>query len=288
MKLRDALIVLAAAGGLAAAAYVAYSRRETRETGSVTFRATLDGSEVSASGSIGGIPFESTPYTLVLYAGAYDVVVSYGGQEKRFPVLIEPLGDITVWAHFMSTVEPSIFSLTLSDTTPTVRQGQGVQIVAQVNHISGPNNVVILSASQPVGGSSTFSQAQGLPPFATTLTITAGASTPVGVHNVTVLGQGPDHQETVIVSVTVEAGGVTGRGSIYVEVFYPTEADPVTAQVTVTPGDIQAISPALIPDLAPGSYWVSATWGGYTSGKAAQVEADVTVNVRIVITGGPG
>ena len=276
-------IGLVATGLALGVAYVAVAQAKS-SSGYLEIHATLDGAEVSASGSIveTGQAFTETPATIELPAGLYTVRVEYGGQSKTFTALAEKTLTKTVYAHFTTSAEPEIFSLTADNMFPVVKQGQSVDVLISVIHVSGDNKETFLNSEAVGGGSSVFSQPAGLPSFDSVLAITAPQ---IGVHALTVSASNPDHSETLTLTLTVEEGEAVGKGNITVETYYQTLLNPVSASFTVMPGEVSGTSPATVSSLDVGYYTVHSTYIGEPQAKDVYVEANKTIKVQIIFTG---
>jgi hypothetical protein len=104
------------------------------------------------------------------------------------------------------------FSISASPTALTIAQG-GSGTPTITTTLSGNfNSSIALSASGlPVGATATFTPASIAAPGggSSTLTISVGASTPVGTYNVVVNGTGGGQTHSVTINLTVTSGGGT-------------------------------------------------------------------------------
>ncbi|MDQ3402227.1 MAG: M4 family metallopeptidase, partial [Actinomycetota bacterium] len=108
------------------------------------------------------------------------------------------------------TAENNDFSLSSSPASGTVSQGSSVNTTISTTTTSGTAQNVTLSASGlPSGATASFSPTSVTSGNASTLTISAGASTPTGTYNVTVTGTGGVTRTTTY-SLTVQTGGGGG------------------------------------------------------------------------------
>ena len=99
------------------------------------------------------------------------------------------------------------FTISVSPTSATVKQGKRTSATVTVENIGNYNLVVSLSASgQPSGVSINFRPSSGVPTFSSTMTINVGRNAPVGTHTITIKGTGEDGKErTCVFILTITA-----------------------------------------------------------------------------------
>ena len=137
-------------------------------------------------------------------AGTYPIVVtgSGGGIQSNATVTLTVTG------------EPS-FTLSAAPASLTIQQGnQGTSTITSTIQ-SGFNSAISLSASgAPSGATVSFNPASVPAPGSgnSTMTISVGASTPVGTYPITVTGNGGGVQQNTTVTLTVTSSGGGGGG----------------------------------------------------------------------------
>jgi hypothetical protein len=154
------------------------------------------------------------------------------GQEGIAPNAIElhPIIDINFNPYFLISASPQ---------TLTIPQG-GLGTSTITSTLNGNfNSTVTLSASGlPTGASASFSPASLAAPGGgvSTLTLTVGATTPVGSYNITVTGSGGGQTHSTTIALTVTAAGGTSQQLLGNTGFENGSANP--APWTVTAGVI--------------------------------------------------
>ncbi|MFD9964314.1 M28 family peptidase [Amycolatopsis sp. NPDC058986] len=109
-----------------------------------------------------------------------------------------------VWKLAVAATQKNDYSLSLNPTSGTVQAGQSTQVTVSTAITSGSAQQVALSASGlPTGATATFSPSTVQSGGTSTLTIAAGANTPNGTYQVTVVGDGPDADHTAQYTLTV-------------------------------------------------------------------------------------
>ncbi len=154
--------------------------------------------------------------TLTLTAGAstpigtYSVTVTGTGGSKTHTATIS----------FMVTAVPD-FTLAAPTAVTATQGGAGAATISTT--VAGSFNaaVALTASGVPTGATAAFSPASIAAPGSgsTTLTLTTGASTPMGTYSVTVTGTGGGKTHTATISFTVAAtaicdGDVDGKGTV--------------------------------------------------------------------------
>jgi hypothetical protein len=116
-------------------------------------------------------------------------------------------GTLTHTATVTLVVSTPDFSLSASPSSKTATQGGAASYSVSISPILGFTGQVSLSASGlPTGASGSFSPNPAT--TSSTLTVTTGASTPIGVYTVTITGTSGALIHTTTVSLTVAPAGV--------------------------------------------------------------------------------
>jgi len=103
-----------------------------------------------------------------------------------------------------SQQQPFDFTVSVDPTSSSVQQGGSVQTTVTITLQSGSSQTVTLSASGlPSGASAIFNPSSGNPTFTSTLTISAGTSTPTGTYTLAVTGTGGELTRTATYALTV-------------------------------------------------------------------------------------
>ena len=95
------------------------------------------------------------------------------------------------WVPVNVTYTPFDYSMSSNPTNGSVAQARSVTSTITSTLVSGNSQTVTLTASNcPSGASCNLNTSSGTPTFAALLTVTAGASTPVGTYTINVSGSG--------------------------------------------------------------------------------------------------
>jgi surface-anchored protein len=115
-------------------------------------------------------------------------------------------GNVSTPASHSVAVTGGDFTLSVSPTTVSVKQGENAQVTITVTSVGGFSQQVTLSVSGLPGGTTyTLSPSSGVPNFTSTLTISTGPASEPGTYTVTVTatGGGKTHMQTFTLTVTV-------------------------------------------------------------------------------------
>lgn len=216
------------------------------QTGTVTVNATLDGAPVTASVAVDSST-GATPVSFTLPVGSYTVNCTYQGENLSQAVTIT--ANQTVIVNFAFTSGGGLGLLTINATLDGVPVNASVEVSGQ-------------SGTTPV-----------------TFTLVAGQ------HNITATYQG----ETLTQSATVVANSstiatiafITGpRGTVTVNAYL----DNVSVNANVKVGTQTGVTPFSI-QVEPGSYLVTATFGGATQSQTIVVTTDTVTPVAFYFSG---
>ncbi len=149
---------------------------------------------VSADDSSGDLDLEpisiGLPSSQKLDYAIPDSIVSGGGLGNGKMGLLTSLGNI-FWVDSKPLQNKPLpdFALVIAPDSLTVEQGKTGTASITTSPLNGFSNTVFLSASGlPQGTSYLINPSSGDPPYASTLTVQVGSSTPVGVYTITITG----------------------------------------------------------------------------------------------------
>ena len=176
------------------------------------------------------------------------------------------------------------FSISTSDSSGTVMQGNSIQTTININKISGNSQTVTLSADSGSSGiQCSFSPSSNNPDFSSTLTMTVPSSTSTNPYSVTITATsgGTTHSTSYTVSVLSAKVYVSGTVTTTGLGTNPSRIDFVDTQTGVTytgsmSGDYYTISLDNQHTYTVTVYWTGLLWStGSFSGGNLHVYAPV-------------
>jgi hypothetical protein len=118
------------------------------------------------------------------------------------------IGNNQVSYNFQVTAPAPAFDFTLTASPPsqTVKAGGTATFTVTANLVSGSPSAMELSISGlPEGATSAFNPAKGAPSFSSTLTISTGVDTALGIYTLTITGAGGGLSKTATVTLTIQS-----------------------------------------------------------------------------------
>ena len=126
------------------------------------------------------------------------------GEYSRLGLLTERGKVYIVDTNSNSQQQPFDFTVSVDPSSGSVQQRGSVQTTVTITLKSGSSQTVTLSASGlPSGASAIFNPSSGNPTFTSTLTISAGTSTPTGTYALTAIGTDGELTRTATYALTV-------------------------------------------------------------------------------------
>jgi len=177
---------------------------------------TLSNLDSSSDSNTNGTYFQVNAGDLSTYAGQTIELVFHCTTDVSLPTTFR-IDDVSVNASGGGGGGGS-FTISASPASVTVNQGSSGTSTISTSVSGGFNSAVALSASGlPSGATASFNPSSIAAPGSgsSTMTITAGSSTPTGAYSVTVTGSGGGVTQTTTVSLTVNASG--GGGQLIVD-----------------------------------------------------------------------
>jgi len=208
--------------------------------------------------------------------GTYNIFISATSEVSSFRLRI------TVYVTSTSPVENK-FDIVVANPTIAIAQGSSGTVAVGIRYLEGDATAVSLNMSTPAQGiAGTFNPPHGTPSFNSILTIQVSTITPLGDHEVHILGSNGDMMLDEPILLTVIPASNPQTGIIYVQAYGEGPygyREEVAAYVKVTPGDLLGVTPAIFQDLPPSEYLVEAEYGQIKDSRVVSLEIGETENV---------
>jgi uncharacterized membrane protein len=172
---------------------------------------TLSNLDATSDGNTNGTYFQVSAGDLSTWAGQTIRLEFRSTADSSLPTTFR-IDDVSVMTNGGGGGNPN-FSISASPSSLSIAQGASGNSTVSTAVSGGFNAAIALSASGlPSGASASFNPATIAAPGSgsSTMTITAGSSTPTGTYSVTVTGTGGGITQSTTVSLTITSGGGGG------------------------------------------------------------------------------